>query len=79
MMPSRWDWECDFISMNIKTVKTVSLISFMIILLMVETMGYGRWHFDRAENFIRKFLRPNLTQIPAITNLNPETIRKGLR
>jgi hypothetical protein len=27
--------------MNIKTVKTVRLISFMIILPMVEIMGYG--------------------------------------
>jgi hypothetical protein len=51
---------------NIKTVKTVSLIWFMIILPMVETMGYGRWHSDKAEDFIRKFLRPTLSQNPAI-------------
>jgi hypothetical protein len=51
---------------NIKTVKTVSLIWFMIILPMVETMGYGRWHSDKAEDFIWKFLRPTLSQNPAI-------------
>jgi hypothetical protein len=78
-MPYRWDWRCDFISMNIKTVKTVRLIPFIIILPMVETMGYGNCHSDRIGNFIRRFLCPNLTQIPAITNLNPAPIRKGLR
>jgi hypothetical protein len=44
---------------------------------MVETMGYGRCHSDKAENFIRKFLRPTHSQNPAITNLKPEPIRKG--
>jgi hypothetical protein len=46
---------------------------------MVETMGYGSCHSDRAENFIQKLLRPTLSQIPAIINLNPAPIRKGLR
>jgi hypothetical protein len=30
MMPSRWDWDWEFISMGIKTVKTVSLDWIMI-------------------------------------------------
>jgi hypothetical protein len=56
---------------NIKTVKTVSLIWFMIILPMVETMGYGRWQSDKAEDFIRKFLRPTLHKTQQFWHVSP--------
>jgi hypothetical protein len=57
-MPFRWDWRCGRI--------------YDLILPMVETMGYGRCHSDKAENFIRKSLLPTLSPNPPIINLKPE-------